>query len=48
MVPSGAIGAVPDTATICPTLTALEKPIRDSNGDPDGTSVRMATISVSL
>jgi hypothetical protein len=39
------IGAVPETATICPTLTAREKPIRGSNGDPDETSLRMATLA---
>ncbi|MFX1313790.1 MAG: hypothetical protein ACFFHD_14460 [Promethearchaeota archaeon] len=35
VVPSGAIGDVPDTEIKFPILTALENPIGSSNGDPE-------------
>src|ERR1051325_4035713 len=43
--PSGAIGAVPETATMDPTRTAREKPMRGSNGDPEETSFRTGRVS---
>jgi hypothetical protein len=35
------MGAVPETATMAPTRTARENPMRGSKGDPEETSFRM-------
>jgi hypothetical protein len=43
--PSVESGAVPDTATMLPTLTARQNPICGSNGDPDETEVRFCSIA---
>ena len=46
-LPSGQIGAVPDTTMRSPTRTARLKPIVSSNGEPEDTSLRWAISEVS-
>jgi hypothetical protein len=43
-LPSGQIGAVPETMTRLPTRTARLNPIDDSNGDPDRMRFRSTLI----